>query len=232
MSMKIKNVLLIIMLLMLCGCGVRENVIINNDDSIVEKIFIYEDNATLLKEPTPLTDTIDNYLKPYKSKIIKKGYKYKFYSTMFNTGVILTKKYSNICDYVNNSIFINKLYSSNNCTKDNSYYKVNTGVLDTNNDILKKYDNLSFYIKSDKGIEYGNYNFVNNKNYKWDIDKNNSNKRIIVYVKKQSFLTKILYRIKSSKILGIIILVLIGCGILYLGYLRLYKKFLNNRISY
>ena len=57
---KLRNIiLLLIVVVLLCGCSVKEQITINNDGTVVEKIYVSEDNSILMEQEGSVTEIVE-----------------------------------------------------------------------------------------------------------------------------------------------------------------------------
>ena len=135
---KIRNIiLLLIVVVLLCGCSVKEQITINNDGTVVEKIYVSEDNNILIEEEGTVTEIVEEIVRPYNEEILYNDYKYTIFSNIDSSGVEITKKYKNICNFFNDSLALGKVYNTVNCIENDDYYEISikgVKIIDSYND--------------------------------------------------------------------------------------------------
>lgn len=231
---KLRNIiLLLIVVVLLCGCSVKEQITINNDGTVVEKIYVSEDNSILIEQEGSVTEIVEEIARPYKEEILYNDYKYTNFSNIDSSGVEITKKYNNICNFFNDSLALRKVYNTVNCIENDDYYEISSnGVKVINSDNHYDVDKIVIKLKSSSDIIDSNATNVKDKIYEWDLNNSSSTKPIYIKIKKDSGVEKIVKSNTFSNVIKIIFAIIIICVLLSIISFILYKKNKKNRIEY
>lgn len=241
-----KKILILLMLIILSGCTVKENININADGSVSEKTNISFDNEMAVNYDTP-TKYAEDFLKYYNNAIELKNYSYDVSENKSNTDVVFNRKTAKLCDGIKYGLFVDNLYSDIECSEDDYYYiiKSNSQQLLSKPMSEKKFDveRVELNIKVPIPLEENNADNVSNNTYTWFFDENtDSNKSVYLKINKSSLENKnkvekeqktkeetIKKNVSNIKIIGVIVVIF---ALLILIVYTLYKKYKNNKLEY
>ena len=121
-----KKWLLALILVLLTGCSVNYNVMINDDFSVNEKAIIQlDDDFYEQYYRTTRKNVLKELLDGYSSILNENNYTYNI-SDDKNPFIALEKKHANVEDFVNNSILFNDYFDKINYNKNDSKLEINT----------------------------------------------------------------------------------------------------------
>ena len=121
-----KKWLLALILVLLTGCSVNYNVMINDDFSVNEKAVIQlDDDFYEQYYRTTRKNVLKELLDGYSSILNENNYTYNI-SDDKNPLITLEKKHANVEDFVNNSILFNDYFDKINYNKNDSKLEINT----------------------------------------------------------------------------------------------------------
>ncbi len=241
-----KKILILLMLIILSGCTVKENININADGSVSEKTNISFDNEMAVNYDTP-TKYAEDFLKYYNNAIELKNYSYDVSENKSNTDVVFNRKTAKLCDGIKYGLFVDNLYSDIECSEDDYYYiiKSNSQQLLSKPMSEKKFDveRVELNIKVPIPLEENNADNVSNNTYTWFFDENTDpNKSVYLKINKSSLENKnkvekeqktkeetIKKNVSNIKIIGVIVVIF---ALLILIVCTLYKKYKNNKLEY
>lgn len=241
-----KKILILLMLIILSGCTVKENININADGSVSEKTNISFDNEMAVNYDTP-TKYAEDFLKYYNNAIELKNYSYDVSENKSNTDVVFNRKTAKLCDGIKYGLFVDNLYSDIECSEDDYYYiiKSNSQQLLSKPMSEKKFDveRVELNIKVPIPLEENNADNVSNNTYTWFFDENtDSNKSVYLKINKTLLENKnkvekeqktkeetIKKNVSNIKIIGVIVVIF---ALLILIVCTLYKKYKNNKLEY
>ena len=241
-----KKILILLMLIILSGCTVKENININADGSVSEKTNISFDNEMAVNYDTP-TKYAEDFLKYYNNAIELKNYSYDVSENKSNTDVVFNRKTAKLCDGIKYGLFVDNLYSDIECSEDDYYYiiKSNSQQLLSKPMSEKKFDveRVELNIKVPIPLEENNADNVSNNTYTWFFDENtDSNKSVYLKINKtllenknkeqKKNETKEKENKKTFSLVKVILTVLIVFLILGIISYSLYKKYKNNKLDY
>ena len=118
---KIRIIIIAVLLLTLCGCTTEYNLTINNDYSVEEKIFVYENNDYYKMFNNSKYEIVMSKLQTDKNAL---NYEYDVYQNGNSYGASLDLKYKNILEYKNNNKNFEILFENLNITKLNNTVKI------------------------------------------------------------------------------------------------------------
>lgn len=241
-----KRILILLMIIILSGCTVKENISINADGSISEKTNISFDNEMAINYDTP-TKYAEDFLKYYNNVIELKNYSYDIIENKNNTDVKFSRKTSKLCEGIKYGVFVDNLYSDIECSEDDYYYiiKSNSQQLLSKPMNEKRFDvqRVELNIKVPIPLEENNADNVSNNTYTWFFDENTDpNKSVYLKINKSSLENKnkvekeqktkeetIKKNVSNIKIIGVIVVIF---ALLILIVYTLYKKYKNNKLEY
>lgn len=121
-----KIVILAFIIFALTGCGVRYNIEIKNDLSVMEEANLFGTESfykTYYK--TTKYSVLDSFLDNYKDILKNNNYTYELVDNI-NPYVNVKKNYDSIESYINNSILFNDYFEKINYTKNGKIAKIET----------------------------------------------------------------------------------------------------------
>lgn len=121
-----KNIFLLLILFLLTGCSCRYDITINKDLTIDEEIIIYGTNRLYSAYyKTNKVDVLKENLENYLEELKENNYEYKLIEEG-EPHIVITKKYQDIENYLNNSLFFNDYFDEISYNKDGNIVKVET----------------------------------------------------------------------------------------------------------
>ena len=128
-----KIVVLIIFVLMLTGCSVKYNLVINEDLSIQEEAKLTgTDEFFQNYYKTTRTSVLKSNLEVYKDILDESSYEYEVKEESYPY-VLTTNTYSNVNEYINNSKLFNDYFDEIKYTEDGDIKKIETVGFNENN---------------------------------------------------------------------------------------------------
>lgn len=122
---KIKVTLLLLLLVLLSGCTIESNVIMDEYGKVTEKVSFNESILNLGDNEEDAKVILDSIINKYKAAFKARGYSYNV-STDSSTGtVVITNKYDNIYDYFESTIFSQYVYKQMKWKDVDGYYEIN-----------------------------------------------------------------------------------------------------------
>lgn len=234
-------IFIIIILVFVTGCTGNDNVVMNYDGSVNEKVDINEINGNIIYGNFSVNESLDLFIKKYSKALKVSKYSTSKYNNKYDSGVILEKKYKNICEFANNTIFSQYVYKTIRCKENELYYELyNLGDVFQNSyeDYKEMPDDRIFSITLPVSAEEQNADEIDGNTYIWKYDKNTKDKNFYLkiskskldeykeeYIEKEEAKRKMKKVIIFSIMLGVIIVI----GII--GYI-LYKKNKQNKLDY
>ena len=164
-----KKIILAIIIILMTGCSVNYNIVIDKDFKIVEKVVIEEDADFYINYyHTMPVNVMNGILDNYKDILNEKKYQYYVDENNGNPLIVLEKTYDNYDDYINNTILLNDYFEKVNFVKKDNVLKISTEGFNPNDS-----DNPDrFYIKKlDIGITSA-YKVNDNNAIKYDKEDN------------------------------------------------------------
>ena len=121
-----KNIFLLLILFLLTGCSCRYDITINKDLTIDEEIIIYGTNRLYSAYyKTNKVDVLKENLENYLEELKENNYEYKLIEEG-EPHIIITKKYQDIENYLNNSLFFNDYFDEISYNKDGNIVSIET----------------------------------------------------------------------------------------------------------
>lgn len=229
----IKYFSIILFIIILSGCSIKENLQIENTGYANETFRVSENNEILIETDMAITDNVEQQFNSYKSQLNDDDYNYNTFSEEYESGVEIRKTYDTTCEYFENSVFINKLFDSVDCIETDDYIEINSNsnllVNGTKSDnyVLDLTDNVTFEIDTTLPVEIQDADSVKDNVYTWEYNKHETTKSFHLKVNKNfTFDTK---KDSNNKILFIVIILLIMTVLIGFVFYRKYKK---NKINY
>ena len=164
-----KKIILAIIIILMTGCSVNYNIVIDKDFKIVEKVVIEEDADFYSNYyHTMPVNVMNGILDNYKDILNEKKYQYYVDENNGNPLIVLEKIYDNYEDYVNNTILLNDYFEKINFVRKDDILKISTEGFNPNDS-----DNPErFFVKKlDIGITSA-YEVNDNNAIKYDKETN------------------------------------------------------------
>lgn len=121
-----KNIFLLLILFLLTGCSCRYDITINKDLTIDEEIIIYGTNRLYnAYYKTNKVDVLKENLENYLEELNENNYEYKLIEEG-EPHIIITKKYQDIENYLNNSLFFNDYFDEISYNKEGNIVSIET----------------------------------------------------------------------------------------------------------
>ena len=118
--------MLALILVLLTGCSVNYDVMINDDFTVTEKAVITEsDEFYETYYRTTRKNVLEGLLDNYSTVLDENNYSYDIDNNE-NPSVVLEKKYQSIEDFINNSILFNDYFEKINYNNDGKTLKIST----------------------------------------------------------------------------------------------------------
>jgi PBP1b-binding outer membrane lipoprotein LpoB len=216
--MKKKLLFILIFSLIFCaGCSARYTITIDEDGKVEERLYAKEDESFFDNYPNSSKGLVISYLiEPYKDDLANNGYNIETNINSTNGGVIVTKKYDSIEDYVKNSIIYKQFTDEIKIEKKNGKVTISTeGQFSHSeqNQELIPVDEATINIDVPFKVENNNANETDNDTlYSWNFKKDEKEKRTITI----TYNTKVIGNKQDFPIL--IVLGILG-GLLLIGFI-------------
>ncbi len=121
-----KIIMLILGLFLLTGCAVKYNLVINDDLSVVEEAKLTgTDNFFANYYKTTRTNVLKDNIEIYQDILDENNYQYELKEDTVPY-VLVTRKYNDALDYVNNSKLFNDYFDEVKYTEDGDIKKIET----------------------------------------------------------------------------------------------------------
>ena len=184
-------------------------------------------------------DVINNYSPALNLRKYKNEIKYN----KKNSEILFTNSYENICEYVEKNLFSQYIYNYISCTETEDYYEIKneTPHISYCQDCTSwpALEDVKFSIKLPIFADENNADYVKNKTYTWEFNKDTSDeKSLFLKISKTSLKSNKNKEIKTenTKVVVkkslLIIMILLIIGIIALITKGLYKKYQENKIEY
>lgn len=205
---KIKIIIIVLLMFVLCGCSGEYNLTFNEDLTLKEELNVTIDNNN------------DNFEKTYN--IFEKAdidpNKYEIITKDNDILITYTEEYTTLEEYLLNSHLYHVLFNDINYKKDNVGMKLETEsnfkLDDTGNDeLVNSYDidNLKINIKVPFSMNKSNEDSKSNDIYTWELNKNDTYKKISMD-----------FSYKKASVLSIVLLITIS--VIVLAFLALLAR--------
>lgn len=241
MMKRIKIILIIFTLLILCGCSIKEEVVVDPYGKVSQKLTIPIDTDG--KDKAHLQSYVDLIVKPYKRALDLRKYAIKTEYGKNKSKIIITNTFSNMCDYVENTVFSQYIYDKISCNEDENYITIKN---ESKHIDYCEYctswpslDNVKYSITLPVNLEEHNADKVNGNTYIWQYDKNTpSSKGIYLKINKEDLKENLEkyndnqdHSAMIKKIIFISIFVILIL-IAFIAYKKIYIKYKNNKMDY
>lgn len=122
---KIKILILVFLLLLLSGCSVESNLVMNEYGNVTENIIMNESIFNLGRSKSSAKEIIDSTLDKYKIALNSRGYKYDTQINSKDAKISITNEYDNIMDYFESTVFSQYVYKQMKWEDIGEYYEIN-----------------------------------------------------------------------------------------------------------
>lgn len=234
-----KVIICIIFLIILSGCTIKDNVIVNYNGSVKEEVHVLQKNDIIGNN---LKSMVDNKISQNKLVLDYKKYNYNYEKGSELSGAVIYKNYDNICSYFENSAFNQYVYKYMDCNLNNGYYEIKN---DTEYipycpecSDWPALEKITYKISLPIPAEEQNADEINGNTYTWNYDKDTTNKNFYLKISKSKLEDYKSNYIKNKKqkennkkyiIIGIGIAVLF---VILIGSIALYIRHKRNSIDY
>lgn len=236
-----KKLFIFCIIILLTGCSVKAEIIINADQTTDESLKItFSNNFTINYDNA--TQYAKSYLDYYEKSLYLNNYKYQINEFSDITEVVLNKKNDSMCQGINNNLFSKYLYTTIKCIENDEYYIVESvgtpkiSLPQSQKDF--NVEDLELIVKLPVKAEENNADEVDETTYIWKYDENTKDKDFYIKISKVSLEEnkKLLEEQEKSselknKIITIstIVIILLALGSISLVF---YKKYKRNKIDY
>ena len=228
-----KIIVLIIMLLLITGCNVREDITINKDLTVVESVKMtgtpeFFNNRYMMLPVNVLREILESDER--ESYLKENGYDYKIDTNETYPFVLATKKYESIDKFTDSTIFKFQYFAEFKTTYNDNLVTMKASKFNEYEDgDIEQYPikTCSINIKLPYVVTDSNADKVDKRTntYIWNIKEDTENKEIIItFDKNRTYIYNLSWYIS----LGIIILMVIIAAMLIIRAVR--KNKLNNGI--
>lgn len=222
-----KKILFIIFIMVLCtGCNVRYSLTINKDNSVEEYVYASEDYDFFENYPNSSVGRVIGFLiEPYLEKLNSNGYVVENKIKKKSGGVSITKKFDNITDYSEQSLFYSQYADKINCDVDGDIVTLSikgkfVGETQNQNKFPVSEANVTLNIPF-KVLE-NNADIVDGNDYTWILDKNEKEIKIVYDSSKEN----IKGEYSTIIIVGVILLITIISLLIFMKF-NSKKEFVN-----
>lgn len=228
-----KVFLLIICLMLLTGCSASIKSEVLNNGRVIETVNITQNISNLYLGDQVPQEYLNETLSVYSDTLDEEGYKYSSSVTNSEIIVTLTKEFSDICSYFNNSLFVKTSSSNLSCVNKDGNYKIEGDIsyFICGDDCMEppSIDNATLTIDLNKEPISSNANTVNKNSYTWNFDSSSDTKLELTVKNNDPILNSMVKSV--SPITWVIVGLVIVCIFVLIGFI-LYKKYKSNRIDY
>lgn len=208
-----KIIMLILGLFLLTGCAVKYNLVINDDLSIVEEAKLTgTDNFFANYYKTTRTNVLKDNIEIYQDILDENNYQYELKEDTVPY-VLVTRKYNDALDYVNNSKLFNDYFDEVKYTEDGDIKKIETiGFHENDIDNPERFivSELEITIKCPFEVKNHNAQKVDENNNVYYYTLNNENNKILL---EYDVSKKYNPNAEIIRIIIICILIIIACWI-------------------
>ena len=224
---KFKCLIIILIIFILCGCSLKEEVTLNTDGTVDEKLIIpVETNGMNQQE---LLNYVNNITRGYDIAIKTREYKKSVIYDKKSSNIVISNKFNNLCEFVNKTLASQYVYKIIRCTETDFYYEIKNETPHirycpdcTSSPALEK---VEFTLKLPFKNAETNADSVDKKNYTWYYDSNTSDdKNIYIKIYKDDIKNS-LKKEKNNKTIKTIFIILSVIILVPLFIIFLYKKF-------
>ncbi len=240
---KIKIIMFICFMILLTGCSVESNVVMNEYGKVKENVIISEELSNLSTNEKRAETILKSTLNKYKVALDSREYSYDTKIENDKGVVKFTNNYNNIMDYFEGTVFSQYVYRQMKWTETDEYYEISnvsehiTYCEDCSDwpalPVIRVNITLPVSAAEQDADEVNGttYTWIFNKDtpasktFYLKINKNNLKERKNVVKKKKR-------QKKALSLISKILLVLMFLGILMLIIKYLIKKYKENKIEY
>ena len=240
---KIKIIVFICFMILLTGCSVESNVVMNEYGKVKENVIISEELSNLSTNEKRAETILKSTLNKYKVALDSREYSYDTKIENDKGVVKFTNNYNNIMDYFEGTVFSQYVYRQMKWTETDEYYEISnvyehiTYCEDCSDwpalPVIRVNITLPVSAAEQDADEVNGttYTWIFNKDtpasktFYLKINKNNLKERKNVVKKKKR-------QKKALSLISKILLVLMFLGILMLIIKYLIKKYRENKIEY
>lgn len=240
---KIKIIVFICFMILLTGCSVESNVVMNEYGKVKENVIISEELSNLSTNEKRAETILKSTLNKYKVALDSREYSYDTKIENDKGVVKFTNNYNNIMDYFEGTVFSQYVYRQMKWTETDEYYEISNvsehiAYCEDCSDwpalpVIRVNITLPVSAAEQDADEVNGttYTWIFNKDtpasktFYLKINKNNLKERKNVVKKKKR-------QKKALSLISKILLVLMFLGILMLIIKYLIKKYKENKIEY
>ena len=228
-----KILLFIICVLFLTGCNISITSKENKDGSVLETVEIKEQINNIYLENQSLEEYKNDMIKVYEDTLNEEGYTYSSNITENEIIVTLTKQFNNLCNYFNESLFVELSSNNMNCKNLNGNYEIkgNIDYFTCEDDCMEPplIDNAIFTIEFKKNPLRSNSKNINQNSYTWNFNSYSDNKVEFIVKKDVPSLNSMVKNVSPIK--WVIIFVILMLLLIIIGFI-LYRKHKKTKIDY
>lgn len=241
---KIKvTLLLLLLLVLLSGCTVESNVIMDEYGNVSEKVSFNESILNLGDNEEDAKRTLDSTISKYKAAFKARGYSYKVSTDSSIGTAVITNEYDNIYDYFESTIFSQYVYKQMKWEDVDGYYEINnvTEHIPYCEDCSDwpALPMIKVSITLPIAASEHNADEVNGNTYVWIYDDNTPATKNFHLKIDKSLLKENEIRVQNSKktkntlsiiFKVLIVIVIVAVGVIFI--LSLIRKYRENKIEY
>ena len=234
---KIKVLILALLLILLCGCTAKENIVMDDYGKISQKVVIPLENNNMTEKE--FANYVTNILKPYNKALSYRNYKTAIVYDKDYGNIVFTNKFKSICSYIEKTVFSQYMYKFVKCYEDEKYIEIKNEsehiAYCSDCTTWPKFDDVQYSISLPVKALESNADTVDGTTYTWQFDKNSDkDKSFYLKISKKDLDENLarLKKIEQIKKIAIILLSVLFVIWLVLISRRLYKKNKNNKLDY
>ena len=233
--------MLLILIVLLCGCTVKEEVVVDPYGKVSQKVTIPIN--TNGKNESDLREYSNLVVTPYKPALNIRKYNVDTEYGKKKSKIIISNDFKNICEYIKNTVFSQYIYKHITCTEDSDYITLEN-VTDHINycadcSSWPALDNVTFSLTLPVKALEDNSDYVNDRTYVWKYDKNTEkSKGFYIKISKKDLennLKQYEQSTKTKNMLSKIIVNVVVIGLIIASFLivkKAYKKMEENKLDY
>ena len=232
-----KILLLITLLVLLCGCTAKENVVMDEYGKINQVVVIPLEINNLSKDD--YINYVKTILKSYDKALKHRNYKTDIIYGKKVGNIVFTNNFDNICSYVEKTVFSQYMYKFVKCYEDEDFIEIKNESehIPYCSDCTTKprFDDVKYSIKLPVKAVESDADEVKDTTYIWKFDKDSGNdKTFYIKISKKDLEDNLEYLKRQAKIKKIIMFASIGGIIIILGFVGLvfYGKYKKNKVDY
>ena len=124
---------ILFIMMLLTGCSAKADITVNVDGSVNENINVSDNNKNIKYGDKTIRETLNLYLNQYDTQLSVGKYETDINIGNENSSVDVYRKYDDICDFINKTLFSNYIYEGMTCNEDEYYFEVQS-----NGNFIKK----------------------------------------------------------------------------------------------